>query len=186
MNHDDPWLLGVLSWRGAVALFIGVGAATGAIFTLRGYALYFALLYGIIFGLLSLNAWIDARTKKLVPFWTHAALVAGIVMAGTVLLFGAWRTVLYAAIIGLTLWVLMGLISRSSSGAFGKGDARLIAVLGFISGLAAPSAMVTAMIVAAVIQLLAFAVVRIREGATRVLPYGPALVIGAWAACLMG
>jgi leader peptidase (prepilin peptidase)/N-methyltransferase len=89
-------------------------------------------------------------------------------------------TALVAALAyGLLLLLLHAL------GGMGLGDVKLAPVLGLLAGALGPSTAVAAPLLAFLVGGLAAVVVLLRRGAGAAMPFGPAMLLGAWAAVLL-
>ena len=70
-------------------------------------------------------------------------------------------------------------------GGMGLGDVKLAPVLGLLTGALGPSAAVAAPLVAFLAGGVAAAAVLVRRGPGAAMPFGPAMLLGAWAAVLL-
>ena len=101
-----------------------------------------------------------------------------------------WTETLLGGVVGVTLFWLLALYYRWRTGkdGLGFGDVKLMAVLGFLCGLAY---LPMILLIAGTTALLGFAVLCIKRGGTAgvtgvMMPFGPFLCLGGWVSLVYG
>lgn len=116
--------------------------------------------------------------RLVLPGWpvALAAAVLGAASGGTAVAVAAGLAVAY----GLVLLLL------HVAGGMGLGDVKLAPVLGLTAAAVSPAAGLLAPLVAFLAGGSLAAVVLVRRGPGASVPFGPAMLLGAWAAMLLG
>ncbi|MCI5825300.1 MAG: hypothetical protein MR006_01365 [Arcanobacterium sp.] len=187
-NSEESNLAGALSAHQAIWVWSAAAGLMTVALLLGGREHADSILAGAAFGLCALNTLIDWRTMTLIPLWSHLAGVLWIVQAGVYTVRGTWQIPAAAALCALVLGSCAAGVHRASPQSFGRGDVRLIVVLTLWVGNSGPFFVLLFVGCASALQLVAFAVqeikFRMRAAALReprrVLPFGAALVAGAW------
>jgi prepilin peptidase CpaA len=127
---------------------------------------------------LGLAAMVEDLRRRTLPNWlTVTGLAAGLGLAAPHGWHGLWLAVAGAAI---GFGVLLPLCWMRGMGA---GDVKLMAAFGALLG---PSAVLPAVLVAAIFGAVLAAVVLLARPRAAVIPYAPAIVLGAWLILLSG
>lgn len=149
-----------------------------------------ACLVGLVFtGLFLVLSAIDFQAFLLPDKMTFP----GAILAVPAAVYGLgheWTETLLGGVIGVTLFWLLALYYRWRTGkdGLGFGDVKLMAVLGFLCGLAY---LPMILLIAGTTALLGFAVLCIKRGGTAgvtgvMMPFGPFLCLGGWVSLVYG
>ena len=149
-----------------------------------------ACLVGLVFtGLFLVLSAIDFQAFLLPDKMTFP----GAILAVPAAVYGLgheWTETLLGGVVGVTLFWLLALYYRWRTGkdGLGFGDVKLMAVLGFLCGLAY---LPMILLIAGTTALLGFAVLCIKRGGTAgvtgvMMPFGPFLCLGGWVSLVYG
>ena len=196
----DP-LLGALSIHEAIGIWLASMLVTLA----SGLWLEAQILplLGVAggYGFAAINAVIDASTLKLAKLWTHLSFaLVSLSFAGVTYHNRAWEDAFGAISAAVCLTGCYWLLHRMNPSALGVGDVRLSLPLALSVAMAQPQSVLLMALFASAIQCVPFLgcwasrwrpatqialCLENRQYSRLVLPFGPALVAGAWIAWLI-
>jgi len=129
--------------------------------------------------LLGCSAILDDLRRGVISNWISVSAMAGGLLYHA--LRGGWRGLAMAA--GGALVGLAVFLAPYCLGGMGGGDVKLMAAFGALLG---PWGILTAALLASILGGLMAAVSQIFRSGRKAIPYGPAIVLGAWLSCLAG
>jgi leader peptidase (prepilin peptidase)/N-methyltransferase len=176
-----------ISWRYPVVEALNAGAYV-ALLAAFGPTLQFLALAALA-SLLIVIFWIDVDTMYILNVTTYPGIALGILYGG--LIEGRWVPTLIAAAVGYGLfWMIsegsrlyLKAIKSEHEDGMGMGDAKLAAMMGAWLG---PGPLVVALFAAFLLGSIIGLALKARSGKSEPFPFGPALVIGAFAGLFAG
>lgn len=147
------------------------------------------LALAVLSSLLLAILWIDLDTMYILNVMTYPGIALGVLYGG--LIEGRWLPTLAAAAAGYGLFWLISTGSRlylrainsEHEDGMGMGDAKLAALMGAWLG---PERLVVALFTSFLLGSIIGLVLKSRSGKSEPFPFGPAMVIGAFAALFAG
>jgi leader peptidase (prepilin peptidase)/N-methyltransferase len=160
--------------RAAIALAASLAVAAVAAVGLRPVTLGLVWLALVTPRLVAVDI-AEHRLPDAVVLPSLAVAAAAVLLDGREPVLALWAASAYGLLL-LALHVLGGM---------GLGDVKLAPVLGLLAGALGPLAAVAAPLTAFLAGGLAAVVVLLRRGAGAAMPFGPAMLLGAWGAVLL-
>jgi leader peptidase (prepilin peptidase)/N-methyltransferase len=134
----------------------------------------------------ALLAFLDARTLRLPSRVLYPAFWSGLtLLTWSAACSGSWPRLSVALLSAAVLVAVFFLLHKTSG--LGRGDVRLVGLLGLFLGWFGPATVVGGVMLGTVIAGVTGAVLLLARRAERngILPYGPFLIVGAWLALLL-